>query len=140
REGAAEAPTVHHRDGRLGVVHQRPPLPGAGRTVGAHAFDVGDAVGYAEEVLEVHTGREGFAHTGEHDDTAAVIDLEHVEDRVRLLGKRSAHGVRLCRAVELHPGDAVLEFHEHIVAPGLGLGGSFGGHLQTHIWLMNFVG
>ena len=116
RECAAEAPAVHHGDGGLGKIHQLPPLPIRGRAAHAHLLVERHAVGRAEELAQIHSGRERIAGTGEHEHPAAIVDLERIEHLDHLVVERRAHAVALLGPVERHPGDLVLEFDEDVLA------------------------
>src|SRR6185312_9099427 len=117
RKGAAEAPAVDHGDRRLAVEHQLAPLPIARLAVGPMALEIALLVGGAEEIAQIHAGGKRLTFAGQDQDAAAIVKLERVQHLVHLGRKRHAHRVALLRAVQLHPGDAVLEFDLDVVAP-----------------------
>jgi hypothetical protein len=75
------------------------------------------SVGRAEEFPQVHAGGKGIPRPGEHQHTAAVVDLERIEDADHLIVERRAHAVALFRPVQGHPGNLVLELHQDVLAP-----------------------
>src|SRR5205807_4240738 len=66
-------------------------------------------LGIAEIFLEVHAGRPGSALAGEHQHAHVVTKLELIDDAQHLSVELRAHAVALLRAIELHPGNSVLD-------------------------------
>src|SRR6478736_6495630 len=76
--GAAEAPAVDHRHGRLLVPAQAfPPRVGLALRLAGGADAVG--FGHAEVLEQVHPGRPGGAFAGEDEDLDVVAELELVQ-------------------------------------------------------------
>src|SRR4029077_16717161 len=91
-------------------------LPIRGRAAHAHLLVERHSVRGAEELAQIHYGRERVAGTGEHEHPAAVVDLERIEHLDHLVVERRAHAVAFLGPVERHPGDLVLERDEDVLA------------------------
>jgi hypothetical protein len=79
---------------------------------------IGRAVGFAEVLLEIHAGCERVALAREHEHRAAVVCRERLDGAAHLFVERRAHRVAFLRAIEHHPGDALVELDQHELAPG----------------------
>jgi hypothetical protein len=92
-------------------------LPGRRRSAHAHLLHIGQTVGGAEEFAQIHAGRERLAGAGQHQHFDAIVDFERVEHLDHLVIERRAHAIALLRAIERHPGDAVLDLDFDVLAP-----------------------
>src|SRR5690606_42063218 len=132
--GAAEAPAVDHADRRL-LVPAQPLPPAIGLALrlagGVDAF----GFGHAEVFGQVHARRAGATFTGQDEHLHVVAEFEFVQHLEHAAVELGAHAVALVGAVEIDPGDAVLD----IIADGFRFGAGIGlgglGHLHyPRVW------
>ncbi|CAL8481613.1 protein of unknown function (plasmid) [Caballeronia sp. S22] len=111
REATTEAPSVHHRNGRLCVHAQELPLPLAGVAADLLLKNFRARVHFAEILLQVHARGPGVTRAGQHEHARICIQFERLENLNHLAVERGAHCIALFRAIEHHPGDARFHFH-----------------------------
>ena len=105
---AAEAPAVHHRDGRLLVPAQFAP-PGIGFGLRLARALESLRCRLAEIFLQIHAGGPGAALAGQHQHAHIIAELELLERLQHGAIERRVHRIALVRPVEFQPGDAILD-------------------------------
>ncbi|ENN89743.1 hypothetical protein RHSP_36785 [Rhizobium freirei PRF 81] len=102
---AAEAPAVHHGDGRFLIPAQTAP-PAIAFALRLSCALQTAGLGLAEVFLEIHARGPGRPLTGQNQNTDIGPKLEFVQNFHHAPVERGAHGVAFLRAIEADPSDA----------------------------------